>query len=147
MIVAREGRWGGSDGRRIDNSSGELGPEAREFYVQTLTALNASGIPFLVGGAYALERYTGIERHTKDFDLFLRQDDRDRILRTLDEQGCRTEVTFPHWLAKAYRGDHFFDLIFSSGNARRAGGRRMVRTTAWTIPCSTSRCGSSRPRR
>jgi len=95
---------------------GEPSPEVRAFYVQTLTALNASAIPFLVGGAYALQRYTGVERHTKDFDLFLRADDLGRILRSLREQGCQTEVTFPHWLAKAYRGDHFFDLIFGSGN-------------------------------
>lgn len=95
---------------------GEPSPEVREFYARTLTYLNATGIPYLVGGAYALRRYTGIERHTKDFDLFLRADDLDRILRALTEQGCRTEVTFPHWLAKAYRGDHFFDLIFNSGN-------------------------------
>jgi len=30
---------------------GEPSPEVREFYVRTLTTLNASGIPFLVGGA------------------------------------------------------------------------------------------------
>ena len=29
-------------------------------------------MPFLVGGAYAFARYTGIERHTKDFDVFVR---------------------------------------------------------------------------
>jgi hypothetical protein len=96
---------------------GELAPEVREFYARTLSALNASGIPFLVGGAYALQRYTGIARHTKDFDLFLRPGDLDRTIEELERQGCRTERTFPHWLAKAYRGDHFFDLIFSSGNA------------------------------
>jgi hypothetical protein len=95
---------------------GELAPEVREFYSRTLSALNDSGIPFLVGGAYALQRYTGIVRHTKDFDLFLLPDDLGRMLEEFDRLGCRTEVTFPHWLAKAYRGDHFFDLIFSSGN-------------------------------
>ena len=30
--------------------------------------------------------------------------------------GCETELTFPHWLGKAYRGDDFCDVIFSSGN-------------------------------
>jgi hypothetical protein len=108
------------DQRAMDLQStveGELGPEVREFYVRTLSALNASGIPFLVGGAYALQRYTGIARHTKDFDLFLRPDDLGPIMEEFERQGCKTEVTFPHWLAKAYRGDHFFDLIFSSGNA------------------------------
>ena len=36
--------------------------------------------PFLVGGAYAFARYTGIERHTKDFDVFVRPRDFDRAL-------------------------------------------------------------------
>jgi hypothetical protein len=93
-----------------------LSPEVRTFYTRTLTALNTSEIPFLVGGAYALHHYTGIERHTKDFDLFIQAADLDRILHALGAVDCRTEVTFPHWLAKAYRGDHFFDVIFNSGN-------------------------------
>ena len=57
-----------------------------------------------------------MERHTKDFDLFIRRGDLDQTLQAMQDLGCRTEVTFPHWLAKAYRGDHFFDVIFSSGN-------------------------------
>ena len=93
-----------------------LATEVRTFYTRTLTALNTTGIPYLVGGAYALQRYTDVERHTKDFDLFIRRADLDRILQAMHDLGCRTEVTFPHWLAKAYRGDHFFDVIFSSGN-------------------------------
>src|SRR6516165_1308715 len=94
----------------------DMTPAVRAFYTRTLVAIKDAGIPFLVGGAYALERYTGIERHTKDFDLFIRAADLERILRVMDDLGCRTEVTFPHWLAKAYRGDHFIDVIFNSGN-------------------------------
>jgi hypothetical protein len=30
--------------------------------------------------------------------------------------GCATELTFPHWLGKAYCGEDFIDIIFSSGN-------------------------------
>jgi hypothetical protein len=102
-------------------SGGSTNPAAlsgavRSFYTRTLVALNGTGIPFLVGGAYALQRYTGVERHTKDFDLYVRPGDLERILDALKSRGCRTEVTFSHWLAKAYRGDHFFDIIYSSGN-------------------------------
>ena len=88
--------------------------------------LNGSGIPFLVGGAYALARYAGIERHTKDLDIFAREADRDRILEVLAAAGYRTEVTFPHWLAKARRGDDFIDVIYRSGNGV-PGRRRLVR--------------------
>jgi hypothetical protein len=44
-----------------------------------LKTLQASEIPFLVGGAYAFERYTGIVRHTKDLDIFIRKNDCDRL--------------------------------------------------------------------
>ncbi|HEX5270874.1 MAG TPA: hypothetical protein VFW33_10320 [Gemmataceae bacterium] len=93
-----------------------LPPETREFYAEAMRALDEAGVPFLVGGAYALHAYTGIERHTKDFDVFVRPADCRRALGALAAMGCRTELTFPHWLGKAYRGDDFIDVIFSSGN-------------------------------
>lgn len=70
----------------------------------------------LVGGTYALSCYTGIARHSKDFDLFLRRDSLDEALAVLRREGFETSVPFPHWLAKARRGDDFIDLIFRSGN-------------------------------
>ena len=48
-----------------------------EFYVRTLTVLNEAGIPYLIGGAYAMGTLAGIERHTKDIDIFVRRRDRD----------------------------------------------------------------------
>jgi hypothetical protein len=44
---------------------------SQAFYVRVMTRLTEAGIPFLVGGAFALARFTGIERNTKDFDLFV----------------------------------------------------------------------------
>jgi hypothetical protein len=96
-----------------------LEPETWRFYRDAMAALNAAGTDYLVGGAYAFERYTGIERHTKDFDIFCRREDAAAILAVLrDALGCRTELTFPHWLGKAYNvatGD-FVDVIYSSGS-------------------------------
>lgn len=74
------------------------------------------GVPFLVGGAYALAVYAGVERHTKDFDIFVRPADARKALDTLGAAGYRTEMTFPHWLGKAYGDEDFIDVIFSSGN-------------------------------
>ena len=48
-----------------------LAPRTRAFYVRTLAVLIEAGIPFLVGGAYALAKHAGIERHTKDLDIFV----------------------------------------------------------------------------
>jgi hypothetical protein len=93
-----------------------LDPDVRAFYRRVMHQLEAKAIPFLVGGAYAFERYTGIARHTKDFDLFLHPRDVERALQVLAANGCTTRVAFPHWLAKAHCGEEVVDLIFSSGN-------------------------------
>jgi len=95
-----------------------LEPATFAFYRACMQALNEEGADYLVGGAYAFARYTGIERHTKDFDIFCRQKDADRILAVLDRLGCRTERTFPHWLAKAFNAEtgDFIDVIYSSGS-------------------------------
>ena len=102
-----------------DGRPAHLEPETWRFYRDAMSALNREGAPYLVGGAYAFERYTGIERHTKDFDIFCLRRDAEGILEVLrDALGSRTEITFPHWLGKAYNpptGD-FVDVIFSSGS-------------------------------
>jgi len=93
-----------------------LEPEAKEFYCHTLSVFEQNGIDMLVGGAYAFARYTGIERHTKDLDVFVKQDDFEATLRALEHAGYVTEVPFPHWLGKAHHGDYFVDIIYGSGN-------------------------------
>lgn len=93
-----------------------IDPDSRDFYVRSMHILEDANVPFLVGGAYALARYTGIERHTKDFDLFLRKSDFERATKVLSEAGYKTELTYPHWIGKAYQDEDFVDLIFSAGN-------------------------------
>lgn len=89
----------------------------REFYRQAVDLLNDAEVPFLVGGAYALAAYTGVTRHTKDFDVFLRPSDCCLALDAFAAAGFRAELTFPHWLGKVYSPDgDYVDLIFSSGN-------------------------------
>src|SRR4051812_1484750 len=90
--------------------------DTNAFYRRTLHVLSDARVPFLVGGSHALLNYTGIVRETKDFDLFIRHGDLDAGLEALREAGYHTEVTFPHWLAKAKQGNDVVDLVFSSGN-------------------------------
>jgi hypothetical protein len=101
------------------NSSGPQkngGSPAHSFYCDALGALEQGGIEFLVGGAYALQRYTDICRDTKDFDIFVRPEDAERCLSVLEAAGWQTELSFPHWLGKAFCGENFVDVIFASGN-------------------------------
>jgi len=89
---------------------------AHSFYLRALHSLHHADIDFLVGGAYALEHYTGISRDTKDLDVFVRPEDCERVLAAFAESGFDTELTFPHWLGKARAGSEMVDVIFSSGN-------------------------------
>lgn len=93
-----------------------LTAEQEDAYRRAMVVLRDAGVPYLVAGAFALQHYTGIARRTKDIDLFLRPEDRDRALESLARAGFRTEVTAPHWLAKAFWGPHLIDLISGSGN-------------------------------
>jgi hypothetical protein len=93
-------------------------PEAVACYAGAIHTLRTAGVPFLVGGAYAFARFTGIVRHTKDCDLFLKEADLPRALDALRAAGFRTEITYTHWLAKAFKEHYFVDLIFCSGNGQ-----------------------------
>jgi hypothetical protein len=88
----------------------------RRFYRDVLTSLDRANVPALVGGAFAFSHFTGIQRPTKDFDLFVRREHIERALETLAEAGFHTELTFPHWLGKARSDEFLVDLIFGSGN-------------------------------
>lgn len=92
-------------------STGELDARA-----DALRALTAAHVPFVVAGAYAFFEYTGIFRDTKDLDVFLRRRDLEPALDALEEAGFTPHLEDPLWIAKAFRGEWFVDLIFSSGN-------------------------------
>ena len=89
---------------------------AQNLYRLGLQDLQRSGVPFLVGGAFALESYTGLVRRTKDLDVFALREDVDGLMRFLVAAGYETEVRFPHWISKAHKGGHVIDIIFGSGN-------------------------------
>lgn len=94
----------------------ETDPDTAGFYRNVLETLNTEGVPFLVGGAFAFACFTGIQRNTKDLDLFIRRADYERVEHALRHTGYSTDLTFPHWLAKVHSGAAFVDLIFNSGN-------------------------------
>jgi hypothetical protein len=97
-------------------SSGLPEDPAHEVYREALLCLLKAKIPFLVGGALALESYAGLARRTKDLDLFVNPADRVRLMQRLSDAGFQTEWRFPHWLGKACKNDRSIDIIYSSGN-------------------------------
>src|ERR1051325_1776799 len=89
---------------------------AADFYIDALRKLQDTGIPFLVGGAFAFSHYAHVQRDTKDIDIFVKPDDCPRVLDAFAQMGFDTEIPFPHWLGKIRRDGYLIDVIFSSGN-------------------------------
>lgn len=87
-----------------------------KFYKESLELLNQNGIPFLIGGAFALRQYTGVARNTKDIDLFCKAGDSQRVLKLFADNGYKVEVTDSRWIGKVFKGDFFIDVIYNTTN-------------------------------
>src|SRR5262245_51012333 len=86
-------------------------------YVSVLRGLNEREIPYLVGGAYAMQQHADIERHTRDLDLFVRRETLPAIEQAAREMGYEACEFSPHWLWKITTDAGYVDLIWGSGNA------------------------------
>ncbi len=115
---------------------------AHATYLRAVAALGAADLRYLVGGTHAFSHYTGIERNSKDFDIFVARNDFDNVMAVLGRAGFTTELTFPHWLGKASCTDGFLDVIFSSGNGVSAVDEAWfeyaVEGTAFGVPVKLS---------
>lgn len=91
--------------------------QAEQFYAEALAELEAVGMPYLLGGGWAVRHYTGIQRDTKDMDVFCRCGDHQAILKHFAEKGHTVQLYDVRWLAKILRDDHFVDLIWDTTNS------------------------------
>ena len=74
---------------------------------------------FMVSGTFAFIQYTGIERDTGDIDIKIPYEDYPHILKTLSEEGYKTELAeFGYnWLAKVIDKEGYYtDLIYAERN-------------------------------
>src|SRR5436190_1224197 len=86
------------------------------FSARLLKLLTKSKVPFRVGGTCAMNIYVGMERQTKDLDIFCRAGDYPRLLQAAAAAGFETEIEDERWIAKIRKGKHFCDVIFGSTN-------------------------------
>jgi Nucleotidyl transferase of unknown function (DUF2204) len=108
------------DDRRLPVTSStapEFVPEATTCYREALATLTGGRIPFAVAGAFAMQKHSGIWRDTKDLDIVLEARHIPAATQALQRAGFETLIKDPVWLAKAYKGEYFVDLITALGNA------------------------------
>ena len=87
--------------------------KAEAFYSEVLELMARSEIPFLVSGTYALASYTGIDRPTKDVDVFAKAGDALKMLSFFKDNGFDVEIVDERWLARITRGKLFVDIIYN----------------------------------
>lgn len=90
--------------------------ERNEIFRRALDLMDQSGLPYLVGGAYAVRVYAEVYRDTKDLDLFVLPRDSRAAMKVFSQAGFTTSLASTYWLAKASSSDAMVDLIFSSKN-------------------------------
>jgi hypothetical protein len=98
-------------------------------------ALREAGIPFMLGGGLASAARGGPETE-HDVDLFLRREDADRALAVLEQTGFDPERPPEGWLYKAWEGDVFIDLIFttSAGDIGNEHFERAEELEVYAVP-------------
>ncbi len=102
----------------IQRDLSKMAPEEVNVFRKWLEILNAKGVAYVLGGAYALYLHTGIFRETKDLDVFIEPKDLKTALDAFSAAGYETKIHSPHWLAKVFHGPYFLDLLFGFWNGR-----------------------------
>ena len=91
-------------------------------YSCVLDRLRREEIPFALGGGLALGVYTQQFRRSKDLDIYIEPQHRQRIIGMMTE--CGLEDLFPEkeyvrdWIYRGHRGDIIVDAIWAMANKR-----------------------------
>lgn len=116
-------------------------------YKKGMEVLRQAGVPFLLGGGFALAAFTGRWRDTKDIDFYVKPMDKARVVAALTEAGFRDYFARlpydPKWIYRSVRGDVIVDIIWSMANQRaqvddlwfkRAAPVRIRGQKLWVVP-------------
>jgi predicted nucleotidyltransferase len=91
----------------------EMGDKFNRVLFSALDALQQSQIPYaLIGGIAASG--LGRPRSTHDIDIFVRPEDAEAALESLEQSGFDSERTDPRWLFKGWKDEMMVDIIFKS---------------------------------
>jgi len=91
-------------------------------YLSAIQALRKDGVPFLLGGGFALATYTGCWRDTKDIDFYVMPHDRSAAVKSLTRAGFDdyySRVPYDRkWIHRNVRSKMIVDVIWAMANQR-----------------------------
>jgi hypothetical protein len=99
----------------------ELIPEDQcAIYRQVFLRAREVNLHFAVGGAFALAFYTGLWRNTKDLDLYVLPEDRERMIQVLTDCGLSdyyNQAAYDRaWIYRSVRDGNIVDVIWAMAN-------------------------------
>jgi hypothetical protein len=95
----------------------EVAAELTDSLKRAVAALDAQGIPYLLGGGLGCWARGG-PPSSNDIDLMVKPGDAERAQGALAEAGMRPESPPEQWLLKAWDGEILIDLIFEPSGMR-----------------------------
>jgi hypothetical protein len=101
----------------------DLLPDAEwSIYREVIEALHRLEVPFALGGAFAVASYTGAWRDTKDLDIYILPQYREKTVGILTSLGLADIFEkSPYdrwWIYRSSRGDTIVDVIWAMANHR-----------------------------
>lgn len=127
-IIGRLDPWKVESGKRVPRRRFEftwtkaVSEEEWTIYSKAIEAIRSIGVPFMLGGGFALAAYTGRWRDTKDIDFYIRPADRDKVVLALAKAGFndyfRQRPYDRRWIYRSIRSDVIVDIIWSMANQR-----------------------------
>src|SRR6185369_911486 len=99
-----------------------ISEEEWQTYASAIRAVRQSGIPFMLGGGFALAVFTGRWRDTKDIDFYVRPADRSKAVAALTQAGFAdyfSRLSYDRkWIHRNVKSDVIVDIIWSMANQR-----------------------------
>jgi hypothetical protein len=117
----------GMEPERGNGWTDEIPTRQWRVYRRVIRGLRAIGIPFALGGAFALATYTGRWRNTKDLDIYIFPAHRKAAIEVVNQAGLEdffeVESYVREWIYRAYvrgarAGNVIVDLIWAMANER-----------------------------
>lgn len=95
-----------------------------ELFRAAIDGMRARSVPFVIGGGFAFSFYARRWRNTKDLDFFIRRQDRDKAIDTLDEIGFvdyHDQRPYDRsWIYRGFKDGNIIDVIWEMANHRAA---------------------------
>jgi hypothetical protein len=99
-----------------------ISPGHWEIYLLAIQALRAAEVKFILGGGFSMATFTGRWRNTKDIDLYICSEDREKAIEALSRAGFKDYFDLlPYnrkWIYRSVRSGLIVDIIWAMANQR-----------------------------